>query len=132
MPDEQDPASIRSRIESADTIAVSSEIVRIEVASAVRAAERAGRVTSAARLLARMEAIFQEDGRVTLIRLRPEAIFPRAYRIVLDHHMRTLDAIHLAVAMHDATAIAGGSDLVFMTRDAAQAEAATALGFTVE
>ncbi|WP_326957952.1 hypothetical protein [Amycolatopsis sp. NBC_01286] len=45
--------------------------------------------------------------------------------------MRTLDAIHLAVAMHDTAELTGGAPVTFVTRDDRQAEAAKANGFEV-
>jgi uncharacterized protein len=54
-----------------------------------------------------------------------------AWQIVLDHPVRTLDAIHLAVATTTAAELAAGDTVEFVTRDARQADAAKALGLPV-
>ena len=131
LPDEPDHAALRAQILNRSTVTITSELARVEIASAATAAQRSGRIRSAARLLARMDATFAADGPITLIRLTSATILPRACRIVLDHHVRTLDAIHLAVAAHDGAAIAADADLIFLTCDAAQATATRALGMTV-
>jgi len=65
---------------------------------------------------------------ISLVRLEPESVLPEARRIVLAYRVRTLDAIHLAVArqLSDAKRI---EELAFVTCDHDQAEAARALGF---
>ena len=45
--------------------------------------------------------------------------------------MRTLDAIHIAVAMHSTAELTAGEPVTFVTRDQRQAEAAEANGFEV-
>jgi predicted nucleic acid-binding protein len=54
-----------------------------------------------------------------------------ARQIVLDHPVRTLDAIHLAVATTTAAELAAGDTVEFVTRDSRQADAAKALGLPV-
>jgi len=51
--------------------------------------------------------------------------------MVTTHTVRTLDAIHLAVALTDATALAAGEPVVLVTRDQQQAAAARAVGLPV-
>jgi hypothetical protein len=67
-----------------------------------------------------------------LLRLRSDVIVPLAHRLVLDHRLRTLDALHLAVAIEECPVLAHGDDVSFVTRDEEQATAARALGFHVE
>ena len=67
------------------------------------------------------------DGPITVVDLDPTAILPSARELVLEHHLGTLDAIHLAVAVDFRDT--GSDDVVFVTRDADQAAAANALGF---
>lgn len=110
---------------------VSSELARVELASAAAAAVRAGRIRRSGRLLARFDAEWGEEGRRTLLDLDPARALPRAYELVLDYRLRALDAIHLAVALEDGRALAGDEELVFVTRDGDQAAAAAALGLTV-
>jgi hypothetical protein len=55
-----------------------------------------------------------------------------AHTLVLEHPLRTLDAIHLAVALGDASELAAGEPVIFVTRDQVQAEAARALGLETE
>jgi hypothetical protein len=54
-----------------------------------------------------------------------------ARKLVLDHPLRTLDAIHLATALIEATAFAGGDEVAMVTRDQRQATAAKACGLRV-
>jgi len=112
-----------------DEKVVTSEIARIEVARAVRAAARAGRTRRWQRLLARIEVEFRPGGRTQLLDLRPHVVFDRAYRLAIDEGLRTLDAIHLAVAIEECPAL--DDDVVFVTRDAEQASAARKLGLAV-
>jgi hypothetical protein len=62
------------------------------------------------------------------LRLDPEGVFPLAHRLLTEHDLRTLDALHLAVASTSAAALAGGYSLVLVTRDDRQAAAAAAMG----
>jgi len=62
------------------------------------------------------------------LRLDPHDVFPLAYRLLMEHDLRTLDALHLAVAATSATALAGADSLVLITRDDRQAAAARAMG----
>lgn len=107
---------------------VSSEITRLEFASAVAAAARTRRFPRSRLFLDRFDADCSNDGPIALLRLVPEQVFPLAYRLLAEHDLRTLDAIHLAVAGTAAVALAGGDSVVLVTRDARQAAAATAMG----
>lgn len=93
----------------------------------MKAAERAGRVASADRVLKTVQ--LHLGTRIGLLPLRPSKVLPEARRIVLDHRVRTLDAIHLAVALE--LRESEQDEVVFVTRDADQAAAAKALGFAV-
>ena len=128
---ETDHADLRSLLLEQREPVVTSEITRLELASAVRAAAAAGRVTRSRDLLARIDGDLAEDGVISAIDLRADVIFPTAYRFVLDHRLRPLDAIHLAVCAEDCPALAAGDEIIFVTRDDEQARAARALGFTV-
>lgn len=78
-----------------------------------------------------MEVDTGPHGRIMLIRLLPELVLTTAHRLVLDHSIRTLDAIHLAAAMEAGPRLAAGEEIHFVTRDRDQAAAARALGLTV-
>jgi predicted nucleic acid-binding protein len=95
------------------------------LARAVKNAERGGRIPSAPAILEVVD--FDLANAVTLIELDPITILPSARELVLEHRLGTLDAIHLAVAVEERRR--SPDPVVFVTRDADQAAAATALGF---
>ncbi|HET7044679.1 MAG TPA: PIN domain-containing protein [Gaiellaceae bacterium] len=127
--DEAEHEELRALLLSGDRV-VSSELARVELASAAAAALRAGRLRRSDRLLSRFDAEWRNDGLLTLLDLDPALVLPHAYRLVLQHRLRTLDAIHLAVALDAARALAV-DELVFVSRDVDQAAAASALGLAV-
>lgn len=130
--DEEDHQLLREMLlEGREEPVVTSELARVELASAARSATTAGRIEDAASLHARIEAQFGSDGSVILLQLRPATILPAAERFVRDHKLRTLDAIHLAVALEEAPAFALDGEVVLVTRDDDQAAAARALGLAV-
>ena len=91
-------------------------------------AARAGRLRKPRLFLDRFDADCIDDGPIALLRLDPAAVFPLAYRLVTEHSVGTLDAIHLAVASTSATELAGGEPVVLVTRDDRQAAAARSMG----
>jgi len=126
--DEPDHAVLQQRLlEGVDPV-VTSELTRVEFASAVTAAARGGRLRRPAILLDRFDADCADDGPLALLRLSPQPILEHAHRIVRAHPARTRDAIHLAVALGDAIDLAAGEPVIFVTRDSAQAETARSLG----
>ena len=129
--DEDEHIELRSLLLGEREPVVTSEITRLELASAVRSAYSAGRVARSSDLLGRIEGDLAEDGAISPIDLRADAVIPTAYRFVLEHRLRPLDAIHLAVFAEDCPALAGDDEIIFVTRDVDQAKAARALGFTV-
>lgn len=129
--DEPEHSELRAMLLEGEEPVVTTELTRVELASAVRAAATAGRFRRWSGLLARIDADCQEDGPIALLRLRPEVVLPAAYRLVLEHRLRTLDALHLAVALEECPALAGGEDVAFVTRDGDQAAAAEAVGLLV-
>ena len=54
-------------------------------------------------------------GAQTLLALRSGPVIDRAVQLIREHRLRSLDAIHLAVALEDARSLAGDDDLVFAT-----------------
>jgi len=119
---------LRARLLEGEEAVVSSELTRVEFATAVSVAARTGRLRKPRLFLDRFDADCGNDGPIALLRLDPEAVFPLAYRLVTEHDIRTLDALHLAVASTSATELAGGESVVLVTRDDRQAAAATAMG----
>lgn len=117
-------------LEGSDPV-VTSELTRVELASTVAAAARGGRLKEPAVVLARFDADCGDDGPLTLLRLDSATVLPLAYRLVDEHPLGTLDAIHLSVARTDAAALAAEEPLTVVTRDTRQADAARALGMPV-
>jgi hypothetical protein len=107
---------------------VTSELTRLEFASAVSAAARTRRARRIRLFLDRFDADCGSDGPIALLRLDPEDVLPLAYRLLTEHDLRTLDALHLAVASTSATTLAGADSVVLVTRDERQAAAAVAMG----
>jgi len=131
LDDEPDHATLGHLLLESGEQVVTSELSRLELASTVRSAERAGRVFDGEDLLTRIASDVSELGAIQLLKLRPERTLPAAHRLLLTHRLRTLDAIHLAVALDDARTYAGSEEVVLVTRDADQAAAARALGLAV-
>jgi predicted nucleic acid-binding protein len=130
LTDEPDHAELRNLLIDGGHRVLTSELTRLELASAMTAAKRNGRIPDAREFLAQ----FDEDSRQVfgVIPLAPRRIFAAARRLVTDNYpVRTLDAIHIAVAMHDTAELTGGEPVTFVTRDQCQAEAAKANGFEV-
>jgi uncharacterized protein len=123
--DESDSRVLRALLLETGEAVLASELVRVELARSVKGAERVGRVTDAARTLEGIDADL--DDPITIVDLKPAAILPKARELVLEHQLGTLDAIHLAVAVEERRR--SPDPVVFVTRDADQAAAATALGF---
>jgi predicted nucleic acid-binding protein len=128
--DEPDHEQLHELLTGPDPI-VTSELTRVEFASAVTAAYRARRMDNARVVLDRFDLDCGQDGLVTLLRLDAQAVLPLARKLVTQQVVRTLDAIHIAVALTDATALAGGDSVVFLTRDNQQAAAAKEVGLAV-
>jgi hypothetical protein len=129
--DEDEHLELRRSLLGERDPVVTSEITRLELASAVRSAYSAGRVARSSDLLGRIEGDLAEDGAISPIDLRPEVILPAAYRLILEQRLRPLDAIHVAVFVEDCPGLAGSDEITFVTRDADQARAVRALGFAV-
>lgn len=126
--DEPDHARLRTRLLQGRDPVVTSELTRVELASAISAAARAGRVRRPHVVLDRFDADCGDDGLLSLLRLDPGPILERACALVRAHAIRTLDAVHVAVALVDAVDLAAGEPVVFVTRDVAQATVALAVG----
>lgn len=110
---------------------VTSELTRVEFASAMAAAARSGRIRRPKVLLDRFDADSQGDGPLTLLTFDTIAVLPLARRLVREHPVRTLDALHLAVALTDGRELAAGEPLSMVTRDRAQSMTAESLGLSL-
>lgn len=108
---------------------VTSELTRVEFASAVTAAVRAGRLGEGAALLDRFDADCGDDGPLLMLGFDAAQALPLARRLVVEHRLRTLDALHLAVALTAGAALA--DEVVLLSRDVRQVQAATELGLAV-
>lgn len=128
LADEPDHPQLRLLLLESGNAVVSSEIARVEFASAVTAAERSSRLAKAEILLNRFDADCQPGGAIGLLALDTAHALGLARDLVRSRSLRTLDAIHLAVALTDGVRLAGSDLLTLVTRDADQANAATALG----
>src|SRR3989475_9324777 len=126
--DEDEHIELRSLLLGEREAVVTSEITRLELASAVRSAYSARRAARSSDLLGRIEGDLAEDGAISPIDLRADAIIPTAYRFILEHRLRPLDAIHLAVCVEDFPGLAGGEKIAFFTPGTHQAPAARFLG----
>lgn len=130
FPDEPDHAELRMLLLESKEPVVTSEITRLEFASAARSASTGGRLPRWSELLARFDEDLAEGGPIGPIGLRPDLILPAAYRLVVEHRLRTLDALHLAVCVEQCPAFAGDDSIIFVTRDDEQAAVARAIGLT--
>lgn len=129
LADEPDHDVLAALLFEGDDPVVTCELTRVEFASAVSAAARAGRLDTGSELLDRFDADCGDDGPLSLLRLDAPNVLPVARRLVGTHRLRTLDALHLAVALTGAAALT--DDVVLLTRDARQAAAAAELGIGV-
>ncbi len=130
--DETDTDDLRLLLLEGDEPVVTSELTRIEMASAICAAGRAKRVNPT-RLLNKLDQHLAPGGPITPLAFTPGSVLAKGIEIIQSQHLRTLDALHLAVALTDALnlALAANAQLVFVTRDRKQATAARALGLEV-
>jgi predicted nucleic acid-binding protein len=70
--------------------------------------------------------LFEDDWIRTVVVDIDDPICRRAADLGIEHHLRTLDALHLAAAER-----AGGSGLTFLTFDTRLGDAARSMGFPV-
>ena len=129
--DEPDHAELRQLLLDGDLPVVTSELTRVELASAVMAAARAGRLPRPQVVLDRFDGDCGDGGPVTMLRLDVETVLPASRDLVLRYPLRTLDALHLAVVMTTTAHLAGGEGVCLVTRDAGQAAVAAQVGIDV-
>jgi predicted nucleic acid-binding protein len=126
--DEVDHSVLKATLIDGGNAVVTSEIARVEFASAVGAASRAGRIRRPEVFLTRFDADCGPSGAIALLRLDPSLVLGSARDLVRAYGVRTLDALHLAVVLTEAVSLARGGVVTLVTRDAGQAAAAHALG----
>ncbi len=131
--DEGEGEKLRALLRSGENAVMASQLADVEVASGLSGARRSGRLDDAqlAALLDEYEFDVGAHRRVELLPLDPVAVLAHARQIVLDHPIRTLDALHLAVANTLGRELAGDDELIFVTRDRRQRAVAEALGMGV-
>ena len=129
--DEVDHAELRELLLESDVPVVTSELARLEFASATWGAARGARLGEPRQLLDRFDADCRADGPLTLLRFQPATALPAAGALLAVHPLRTLDALHLVVARDTARPLAAGAGFVLVTRDQQQAAVAEALGMVV-
>jgi predicted nucleic acid-binding protein len=125
LEDERESDELAALLLESDTVTLASELVYVELARALKNAERGGRISSAEAILSVVDADLARS--VSLIDLEPATVLPGARELILEYRLGTLDAIHLAVALDEARR--ADEPLTFVTRDGDQAAAAKALGF---
>lgn len=131
FPDEPDHTDLRETLLEGTEPVVTSELTRVELVSALYAAHRDHRVSDPAEVLALVDLDCGPDGPITLLRLETADAFPTVAQLLARFPLRTLDAIHLAVAGTTGVELAGGDPPMFVTRDHRQRAAAEALGLPV-
>jgi predicted nucleic acid-binding protein len=128
FPDEPDTHALREQLLSGG-IVTASELVRVELRRAIAAAARAGRIRGAARTWSIAERDLAAANFRTLSISEP--VLRSAERLVEHHPLGTLDALHLSTALSLRDALVPDDEIVFVTRDRVQADAARAEGLTV-
>ena len=126
--DEPDADQIASTLFDPDTSASTSDLTRIEFASALQRAVRSGRIPDATAHLAAGKAAMAESGPIATVVLDIRALEAEALRVVQAHALAAADALHVATAIglrRDGVAMS------FFTRDRRQAEAARSEGFEI-
>lgn len=131
LADEEEHLTLRELLLEGTDPVVTSELTRLEFASAVAAAHRGHRLAEPTAVLNRFEWDCRDEGAFTLLRMNPRTIMPAARQLVGTHRLRSLDALHLATALRDATPLAGGEPVGMVTRDERQAAAAREHGLSV-
>ena len=124
LADDPDHATLRSMLLEGPDPVVSSEVARVEVASAVADRPRSRE------LLGRFDADCSPGGPLLLVRLVPERTFAAAAELARAHELGPLGAIHVVTALAVAAPLAAPEPLVFVTRDERRREVAEAFGLT--
>lgn len=132
LPDEPGHHAARDLLNSDEFVLVSGTWTRVEVAAALSRAALGGRLDPGPAIKA-FDHDFAEDGRVTPLVWPQHRIEHAARAIAIEHRLRSLDALHLAVARLciPALGVDTGEPQGFATRDGKQAEVAQAYGYAL-
>jgi len=127
--DESDHARLKDLLRTRAHKVGTLEFAHLEFIGAIRSAHRSQRLRKPDRFL---EAFRLEcsDETIRLLRPNPDQLLSEGMRIMGSHRLRTLDALHLATALL-ASRDSADDNFRFVTRDAAQADAASAEGLDV-
>jgi predicted nucleic acid-binding protein len=131
LADEAGHEAARGLLSDPESPVISGTWTPIEVSGALVRAARAGRGRED-RLLSLLDEDITHDGPVTILAVPQDHVEVRAMEIVRSSGLRSMDAWHLAAAESLLTELADPNEpAAFATRDKAQADVATALGFEV-
>lgn len=131
LPDEHGHREARDLLADEDVALVTCTWTRIELASALTRAARAGRRESAVLLDAALSAMAQ-DGPMAVVAAPQDGIERVAFGLVKEDGLRAMDAWHLACALMVLPQLAeAGEAQAFATRDAEQGAAAQIRGLQV-
>lgn len=133
LADESDHRTLNRIFLAGDDPVLTSELTLVEFSSAMASAHRAHRLTEPEKeaMVADFMADCADGGAFNLVTITSGTILPFASKLVLDHQLRALDAIHLATALTEGYHFAGGEEFAMVTRDERQATAAKACGLRV-
>jgi predicted nucleic acid-binding protein len=129
--DEPEHEALKDLLLGPGSTTVTSELTQIEFASALRAAERAGRVPVAEEVIEHFDADCGDAGPIALVELDRAVVVASARALVMRNAVRTLDALHLAVATAVQAAQTAEDEFVLVTRDDSQADVARTIGLVV-
>ncbi len=130
MADESDHDQSGQSLASASGRLLTSAITQVEVAGALRAAATAGRVDGAARANL-YNRVFGPSVAPLVLLATTAATVALATAIADRRPVRALDAVHIATALTGASEVSESRQLIFLTLDHRQADAARAEGLDV-
>lgn len=130
LPDEPGHRAARALLGSDEFVLVSGTWTRVEVPAALSRAALGGRLDARPAIKA-FDHDFAEDGRVTPLTTPQLGLEQAARAIAVEHRLRSLDALHIAVAnlCLPALGVQPNDARGFATRDGRQAEVAEAYGY---
>ncbi|MDP9397469.1 MAG: type II toxin-antitoxin system VapC family toxin [Actinomycetota bacterium] len=128
--DEPEHSRLHELLLERDEPVVASEITRVERAGQRLPPPAPGGSGRGPRSLRPSDEDCGDGARVSLLRLQPEDVLPRAVSLVQQQRLRTLDAIHVVVAL-SVPHLLVADDVTLVTRDQRQEVGAHALGLRV-
>ncbi|HEV3359652.1 MAG TPA: type II toxin-antitoxin system VapC family toxin [Pseudonocardiaceae bacterium] len=131
LSDEPDHETLNRMLLSGDDPIVTSQLSVVEFGSAMARAHRANRIAKPEDKMAEFVADCSDQGVFNVVAITSKTILPLAQKLVMDHHLGALDAVHLSTALIEAIAVSGGDNVAMVTRDERQATAAKACGLRV-